>query len=274
MSVWRETKIDGNGANPRALERIRSISVARVLAGDPPSRVAKSLGIGRSSIYKWLQAYKQGGRQALKCTVTQTPQPKLNNGRRQQVRRWIIGRTPLKYGFDCGLWTRGIIAEMIRYHFGVSLSLASIGALLNSLEITPHNPLLCVDGNGDQGIVDWKQKQYPALRKRARQRRAEILFLAQVGAGDAAAISLVNAKGAFWYQFGTLTAAFLVGLLNEMLNGCKGPIVLIVEDSPVWHTKAVTDYVRKTEGRLELFFLPRSAAARRADEPVSLRPAA
>jgi hypothetical protein len=46
------------------------------------------------------------------------------------VFRWINGKNPLQYGFDFGLWTRQIARELIAQRFGVTLSLASVGALL------------------------------------------------------------------------------------------------------------------------------------------------
>jgi len=50
-------------------------------------------------------------------TLAKGPAPKLTEGQRKQVRRWIVGKDPRQYGFDFGLWTRSIIAVMIQDKF-------------------------------------------------------------------------------------------------------------------------------------------------------------
>jgi transposase len=59
----------------------------------------------------------------------------------QQVFRWINGKDPRQYGFDFDLWTRKIVAQLIADRFGIELSLASVGKLLASLNLTPQKPL-------------------------------------------------------------------------------------------------------------------------------------
>ena len=120
---------------------MRLLAVERVLAGEAPSAVAESLGIYRTSIYKWLRAHKKGGRAALQSTTAKGPKPKLSAAQKQQVRRWIVGKDPRPYGFGYGLWTRRIIAQMMLDKFAVSLTLPAVGPLLTSLDITPQKPL-------------------------------------------------------------------------------------------------------------------------------------
>ena len=123
---------------------------------------------------------------------------------------------------------------MIQDKFEVSLTLPSIGRLLSSLDITPQKPLRRAYERDEKQIRQWKEEKYPALRKRAKQRGADIFFLDEVGVRSDSplgrsyglkgktpvvktsgqrqkinAISAVNAKGAFWYKVygGTLTVS-------------------------------------------------------------------
>ena len=57
------------------------------------------------------------------------------------MRRWILGKDPRQHGFDFGLWTRRIVAQLIEEKFGISLKLTTVGRLLAGLEITPQKPL-------------------------------------------------------------------------------------------------------------------------------------
>lgn len=52
-------------ANARTNLFARRLIVERVAAGWPPAHVAEQLGISRSTVYKWLRRYEQGGEAAL-----------------------------------------------------------------------------------------------------------------------------------------------------------------------------------------------------------------
>lgn len=52
-------------ANARTNLFARRLIVERVAAGWPPAHVAEQLGISRSTVYKWLRRYDQGGQSAL-----------------------------------------------------------------------------------------------------------------------------------------------------------------------------------------------------------------
>jgi transposase len=240
-----------------------------------------------------LRAHRKRGREALKSTTAKGPTPKLTEGQKKQVTRWIIGKDPRQYGFDFGLWTRSIIAQMIQDKFNVSLSLPSIGHLLTSLDITPQKPLRRAYERDEKEIQQWKAEKYPELRKRAKQRGAEIFFLDEVGVRSDSplgrsyglkgktpvvktsgqrqkinAISAVNAKGAFWYKVynGMLTAALFVLMLKDLMKGRKKLVMLVVDGLPVHKAKSVAQYVQSTKGRLELHFLPPYAPDLNPDE--------
>ena len=159
-------KIDNRSLDHKVLEHMRLLAVERVLAGEKPSAVAKSFGLYRTSIYKWLRACRKHGREALKSTLAKGPAPKLTEGQRKQVRRWIVGKDPRQYGFDFGLWTRSIIAVMIQDKFEVSLTLPSIGRLLSSLDITPQKPLRRAYERDEKQIRQWKEEKCQRRRER------------------------------------------------------------------------------------------------------------
>jgi transposase len=288
-------KIDNRSLDHKVLEHMRLLAVDRVRAGERPSVVAKSFGIYRTSIYKWLRTDKKRGREALKSTKAQGPTPKLTDRQKLQVRRWIVGKDPRQYGFDFGLWTRSIVAALIQDRFAVALTLPSIGRLLASLDITPQKPLRRAYERDEAEVQKWKEEKYPALRKRAKQRGADIFFLDEVGVRSDSplgrtyglkgrtpvvktsgqrqkvnAISAVNAKGAFWYKVygGMLTAALFILMLKDLSKGRQRPLLLVIDGLPAHKAKSVAKYVQSTKGRLELHFLPPYAPDLNPDEFV------
>ena len=114
------------------------MAVRRVLEGERPSAVMASYGLCRTTIYPWLRAARKGGEASLKLRPATGRPSELTNKQMQQVRRWIIGKDPRQYGFDFGLWTRRIVADLIRDKYGLSLSVTAVGRLLAKLEITPQ----------------------------------------------------------------------------------------------------------------------------------------
>ena len=150
------------------------------------------------------------------------------------------GRDPRQYGFDFGLWTRQLVAELIADKFGIELSLASVGKLLATLGLTPQKPLMRAYERDPAAIEAWKRDTYPSIAARAKRRGAEIYFWDESGfRADAvqgrtwgvkgrtpivavpgtrqsvSAASAVNAKGAFWFATykGGMSAELFVAML-------------------------------------------------------------
>jgi transposase len=289
-------KIDGRTLPHKTLEHLRLTAVRRVVEDhEAPSVVMESMGLCRTSIYRWLRRHKKEGWEALAEKIAQGPEPKLTEKQRQQVKGWIVGRDPRQYGFDYGLWTRRIVQSLLEKKCGVKLGLTAVGRLLASLEITPQKPLRRAYERDPARIEKWLEEDYPKLRRRAKRRGAEIFFLDEAGfrsdpvlgrtyglkgqtpvvktSGQRQsinAISAVNAKGAFWYDVysGKLNAARFIEFLRDFVKGRRKPVFLVVDGHPSHAAKKVKTYIQSLAGRLELHFLPPYAPDLNPDEFV------
>ena len=155
------------------------MAVERVREGEKPSAVIVSYGFCRTTIYKWLNTTKGRGRglSALRSRKGTGRPRKLTAAQERQVFRWINGKDPRQYGFDFGLWTRQIVAELVADRFGVGLSLASVGKLLAELGLTPQKPLMRAYERDPGAINAWKRNTYPSIAARAKRLGAGDLFL-------------------------------------------------------------------------------------------------
>lgn len=70
------------------------------------------------------------GLRALRSTQGTGRPRKLTPAQERQVFRWVNGKRPDPYDFDFGLWTRQVVQVLVPDRFEISLSLASIEALL------------------------------------------------------------------------------------------------------------------------------------------------
>lgn len=288
-------KIDGRTLSHETSETIRKMAVRRVHEGERPGEVIKSYGLCRTSIYRWLRAEKKGGEAALRSRKSPGPSCKLTAREKQRVRTWICGKDPRQYGFDFGLWTRQIVAELIQTKLGKNLGVTAVGRLLAQLEITPQKPLRRAYERDPEAVERWKAHEYPALRKRAKRCGADIFFLDEAGIRSDAplqrtwgakgktpevrtsgqrqsvnAISAVNARGAFWYSVytGKFNAGRFVEFLRAFLRTRRRPVFLVVDGHPAHRAKMVAGYVQSLRGRLELHFLPGYAPELNPDEFV------
>lgn len=288
-------KVDGRTLSHKTLEALRRLAVLRVWDGEPPREVIQSYGLCRTTIYRWLRTAEHGGWPALESHRAPGPSFKLTPRQRLAVRSWIDGKDPRQYGYESGLWTRAIVAEMIQERFGVTVDVTTVGRLLHRLGITPQKPLHRAYERDPTAIERWKHNEYPALQARAAACGADIFFLDETGVrSDQAlgrswgirgrtpvvptsgkrqwvnAISAVNARGAFWYRVfkGRLNKTTFVAFLKRFLRGRHRPVFLVVDRHPAHRAAVVATFVQSTRGRLELHFLPGYAPELNPDEFV------
>jgi transposase len=290
-------KRDGRKLDHQTLETIRLMAVDRVREGEAASTVIASYGFSRTSIYRWLKAVAApaAGLEALHARPAPGRPRRLTTEQEQQVFRWVNGKDPRQYGFDFGLWTRALVADLIERKFGITLGLTAVGELLARLGLTPQKPLERAYQRDPAAIERWQRETYPAIARQARAEGGEVFFWDESGfRADAvhghtwgvkgqtpvverpgqrqsiSAASAVNAKGGFWYctYEGALTAELFVTLLRQMMRSRRKPVHLVVDGLPAHKTKLVKDYVQSTKGRLTLHFLPGYAPELNPDELV------
>lgn len=272
------------------------LAVRRVTSdGEAPSVVMESLGLCRTTIYRWLRRFEEKGLEGLVEKICQGPTPTLNEKQRQQVCRWIIGKDPRQHGFDFGLWTRRIVQTMLLEKMGVDFCLTSVGKLLASLNITPQKPLRRAYERDPEAVSLWQEETYPKLKQRAKKLGAQIFFLDEAGfqsdpplgrtyglkgstpvvrsSGQRQsihAISAVTASGAFWAATysGKLNAESFGLFLRNFMKGPKHKVMPVVDGHPAHKANLVKAYIAEMGGRLELHFLPPYAPDLNPDEFV------
>ena len=295
--VEMDMKIDGRTLDHATLEQIRKMAIRRVREGEKPAAVIAAYGFCRTTIYKWMKAARGRGRglRALDSTRGTGRPRSLTPAQERQVFRWVNGRDPRQYGLDFGLWTRSIVALLIRRKFGVRLGVSAVGALLAKLELTSRKPLQRAYQRDPQAIARWQRETYPALARQAKRQGAEILFWDESGfradtvhgktwglrgqtpivhrpgqRRSVSAAAAVSARGEFWFCTypGGLNGELFVELLRQLMHRRSKPVFLVLDSLPAHKRAMVRDYVDSTDGRLSLHFLPGYAPDLDPDELV------
>jgi transposase len=288
-------KQDGRALSHKTLEEIRIRAVQSVEAGESPEDVIRTLGFGRTVIYGWLAKYREGGIDALRAKVISGRPSKMTGRQLQWVYKTVTSKNPLQLRFEFALWTRAMIREVIREKFGVRLSEVSVGRMLRKLGLSPQKPLRRAYERDPQLVKTWRKKQFPEIRRLAKKERATLYFSDEAGvrsdfhAGTTWAlkgqtpivpatgqrfgmnlISAISPRGDFRFMTveGRMNAAKFIEFLKRLLHNAPRPVFLIVDRHPSHRAKKVLAFVRSTEGRLRLFFLPPYAPDLNPDEHV------
>jgi len=288
-------KYDARKISTEEQHLIRKLAVQRVLAGESAAEVTRSFGLGGKTIFTWLKVAREKGIAALSPKARTGRNRVLSPLEEQEVKRWIIGGDPRQYGFEFGLWTRQIVAELIKEKFTIDMSLSGVGKLLGRLGLTPQKPLRRAYERDEKAVKKWVATVYPRVKKIAKKTGAKIFWLdeASIRSDDPLqrtwgekgktpivktsgqrqsinAISALSNKGGFWYHVykGKFTGDKCVECFKQFLKNRKTPIILIVDGHPVHKSKKVMKYIESLEGKLEIVFLPPYAPDLNPDELV------
>lgn len=289
-------KDDARKLDHTTLEALRIRAVRSVQEGESPEVVARTFRITSRAMYRWLAQYRQGGWGALKAKPLAGRPPKLDDKKLKWIYHTVVHKNPLQLSFRFALWTREMVADLIREKYGIRLAANSVGRLLAQLGITPQKPLYRATERDEALVRKWLKTEYPKIRKMAKAQGADIWF------GDAAHIRSDHHAGRTWgkkgetpivratgarhgmslisaitskghmrfmiWEAGGVNAAVFIEFLKRLLTGAKRPVFLIVDQGPAHRAKKTRAFVETLGDRLKLFYLPPYSPDRNPDELV------
>jgi transposase len=265
------------------MEEIRVRAVQRVQAGESPETVIKTLGFARACIYNWLARYRAGGWHALRTGERSGRPKKLTASQIKWIYKTIRDKNPQQLKFAFALWTRSMIAALIKRQFGLKLSLSSVGRLLSQLGFTCQKPLYRAYQRDSKLVKQWKDEVFPEVQKRAKKEGASIYFQDESGvrsdfhSGTTWALKgrtpIIEATGArfglnmvaaitprgqmhFMIVQSTVASDQICEFLKRLMHNHENKVFLIWDGHPTHKSKKVKDCIASFDGRLEIFLLP------------------
>ena len=266
-----------------------------MMAGESPTQVAKVLGMGRSTIFRWKAAYLSGGDAALAAKPVPGRPSQLSEHHRATLFAIIRDTDPRAHGFTPALWTRELVRQLIESRFGISFTIARVGVIMREMGLSPQRPVYRAVQRDEDRVVAWREVDFPGIQEEAAQVGARIYFgdeasvrsdhhagttWAPVGetpvvasTGDRSRVNMVSAvsrRGDIHFEVSTgrFASADFIEFLKKLLHDDGGVVFLVLDNSRVHKSKAVVKFVESTAGRLRLFFLPPYSPQLNPDEWV------
>lgn len=286
---------DARSLDHSTLEEMRRLAVARVLQGESQVEVARSLQVRAPTVWKWVDAWRKGGDEALASTKATGPKPKLSERQLAKLKATIVGKNPLQLSFGTALWSLPVVAAFVEREFDVVLHESTVSRLLKRIGLTPQKPQRRAFQRDDDACLRWARDEFPAIVRAAKRKQAVILFGDETGVRENGAvgttwgekgarptvrttfsrsgvnvISFISPRGRLWFRCfsGELNASLFIEFLKALLHDVRGFIFLVVDKHPAHAAAATRRYLAEQKDRLSVHFLPSYAPDMNPDEHV------
>ena len=288
---------DGRALDHATLTELRKRGVAAVQSGESPPLVATALGVNVRTLFRWLSLYRRGGWHQLDARKRGGRPAKLDSSALRWVYNTVANNTNTTGvgGVNVALWTAAMVQTLIAERYKVKLSHSSVCRLLHQLGLSAQRPLWRAYQQNPEAVKQWLEKDYPAIRRRAKREGAQIFFADEAGVRSdfhsgttwgrrgrtpvvsstgarfgANLISAISAQGQLRFMLtkGRVTAAVFMEFLKRLLINASAPIFVIVDGHPTHRAKSVARFVAAQAGKLALYFLPPYSPELNPDELV------
>jgi transposase len=107
--------------------------------GRPRQQIASDLAIHRRSVTRWLNAYCQGGLDALAPRKPKGRAASIPAGLADEVKAWVVGGPP-SVGLDRANWTHEGIADHLLKAKGIRTSRSAVQRYCAKIGVRPYRP--------------------------------------------------------------------------------------------------------------------------------------
>ena len=150
--------------SPESLEERRKRVTTFLKQKLPLREIARRIGCHASSVLRWRDALKQGGKDALKAKPAPGRPPKLTARQKQRLVR-LLTQGAMAQGYRTQLWTTQRIAKLIEEKLGVKYHHNHVGKLLHQMGWSHQKPERRALERNDAAIEKWKQTVWPRVKK-------------------------------------------------------------------------------------------------------------
>lgn len=257
--------------------------------------VAKAYGVDRTTLYRWIVRYRQGGSEDALSRRPVSGRPKKLESLDVEALREIVLAPASQYGYETDFWTTRRLCQVIRSKFQVPLSKQTVLRRLHAAGLTYQKPEREYFQVSEQERQEWVRKEIPKIRAAVRKFRAILYFqdesnisltalLGKTWApkgktprqpvtgkrGGVAAMSAITGRGGLIFQLlqKRIASEEVIDFLHQMLKHHSRRHLVVVMDQAPPHTSKKTSAFIASQKRLHVFHLPKYSPDWNPDEKV------
>ena len=273
--------------------RIRAVE-AVVLRGFAIGDTAEAYDTDRTTLFRWVQRYREKGANGLKRQPGSGRPRKLTELDGRQF--WEIVLQPAtRFGYETDLWTVTRVHQVVQGKLRVAVSKDTIWRRLREADLTYQKPERQYFETDHGARLEWLTCELPKIRETVRKYRAILYFQdeanvsltaflgktwalrgetpkARVGGqrGGVAALSAISRRGYLLFALyeKRIASDEVIHFLDQMLRHHRRRHLVVVMDQAPPHTSQKTISFIEQQPRLHVFNLPKYSPDWNPDEKV------
>ncbi len=270
--------------SPDAQEALRFLVVRAIRRGMKKAMVARSFGVSRTSIDRWLTKVALGNINSLRSKPRGRPRgTRLAPHQAATTVRLITDRCPDQLKLPFALWTREAVQQLLAERFGLEVSVWTVGRYLARWGLTPQKPLRRAYERDPIAVQRWLQEEYPAIERQAKGQKGEIHWGDQMGLRSdhqtgtsygrrgctpvipgtgqrfrCNMMSTITNRGhlSFMVFKERFTATVCIRFLRRLVRHVGRKVFLVLDRHPVHRSAKVKRWLAANSTKITLFFLP------------------
>src|SRR5258708_32652303 len=173
---------DARSLSAECPEELRRGCVEAVQKGLSEAQGGQVFGVARGTVSRWRGVVERIGRRGLKARRRgRPPVSRLEPHQAATTVRHILSGCPDQLSMPFALWTREAVQELLSRKFDVQVSVWTVGRYLRAWGLTPQKPVRRAHEQNPAAVRKWLEEEYAAIREQARQFKAQIHWLNEVG---------------------------------------------------------------------------------------------
>lgn len=273
---------------------VRVRAVRAVQDGMARKVVAAAYGIGRTTLYQWMQKYAADGQAGLERKAGSGRRRKLEDLREDELRALVL-QGAQHFGYETDLWTVGRLRRVITEGYSIELSKNTVWRRLRDAGLTYQKPEREYYEIDEEAREKWLRYEVPKIRRCVTKHRGILYFQ------DESNVSLTAFLGKTWAPCGETPKARVTGkragiaansaisrsgrllfrllekriasqevieFLGQMLKHHPRRHLVVVMDQAPPHTSKKTKAWIASQPHLHVFHLPKYSPDWNPDEKV------
>jgi putative transposase len=157
---WKPSRLTRPQLEERRLEGGRLLAEGKLSL----AQVARELEVSRTTISRWVEAFREGGEVALRARVAPGRLASLD---REAKRRLLedLGKGPLAWGYENDEWTLPRVAEVLWRTQRVRHHPSHLSRLLGRLGWSTQRPQARATQRDEAAIERWLEQDFPAVQR-------------------------------------------------------------------------------------------------------------